>query len=84
MGASTCVWLGLNAIDVMSFYYLFIPTWFFFIVVYAACKYGAGEDYTKEIAAEEQNSKTIKRIPKQSLLKMFKRQWLITQCLQKY
>ncbi|ASM51968.1 nucleobase:cation symporter-1, NCS1 family [Pseudoalteromonas espejiana DSM 9414] len=53
---------GLNAIDVMSFYYLFIPTWFFTIVVYTllAKKYGAGEDYTKEIAAEEQEQQDIK------------------------
>ncbi|TMO71759.1 hypothetical protein CWC17_15970 [Pseudoalteromonas sp. S3785] len=53
---------GLNAIDVMSFYYLFIPTWIFTIVVYTllAKKYGAGEDYSKEIAAEEQEQKDIK------------------------
>ncbi|KPZ60363.1 cytosine permease [Pseudoalteromonas sp. P1-7a] len=53
---------GLNAIDVMSFYYLFIPTWIFTIVVYTllAKKYGAGEDYSKEIAAEEQELKDIK------------------------
>ncbi|TMO81982.1 hypothetical protein CWC16_02315 [Pseudoalteromonas sp. S3776] len=53
---------GLNAIDVMSFYYLFIPTWIFTIMVYTllAKKYGAGEDYSKEIAAEEQEQKDIK------------------------
>ena len=53
---------GLNAIDVMSFYYLFIPTWIFTIVIYTllAKKYGAGEDYSKEIAAEEQEQKDIK------------------------
>ena len=53
---------GLNAIDVMSFYYLFIPTWCFTIVVYTllAKKYGASDDYTKEIAAEEQELKNIK------------------------
>ncbi|MBQ4857792.1 hypothetical protein [Pseudoalteromonas sp. MMG007] len=53
---------GLNAIDVMSFYYLFIPTWFFTIIVYTllAKKYGAGEDYTQEIAAEEQELQAIK------------------------
>lgn len=45
---------GLNALDVMSFYYLFIPTWIFSIVVYTllAKKYGADKDYTQEIAAE--------------------------------
>ena len=53
---------GLNAIDVMSFYYLFIPTWIFTIVIYTllAKKYGAGEDYSKEIAAEEQEQQDIK------------------------
>tara|TARA_B100001063_G_C16753516_1_gene551736 strand:+ start:143 stop:1864 length:1722 start_codon:yes stop_codon:yes gene_type:complete len=53
---------GLNAIDVMSFYYLFIPTWIFTIVIYTllAKKYGAGEDYSKEIAAEEQELQDIK------------------------
>jgi NCS1 family nucleobase:cation symporter-1 len=45
---------GLNALDVMSFYYLFIPTWIFSIVVYTllAKKYGADKDYTQEVAAE--------------------------------
>ena len=53
---------GLNALDVMSFYYLFIPTWFFTIVVYTllAKKYGAGEDYKQHIAAEEQEQRDIK------------------------
>ncbi|MEG3767353.1 hypothetical protein [Alteromonas sp. 14N.309.X.WAT.G.H12] len=43
---------GLNALDVISFYYLFIPTWFFTIAVYTvlAGKYGAKEDYTQEKA----------------------------------
>ena len=38
---------GLNALDLMSFYYLFIPTWFFTIVVYIllAGKYGAKQQY---------------------------------------
>lgn len=45
---------GLNMLDVMSFYYLFIPTWIFSIVIYTllAKKYGADKDYTKEAAAE--------------------------------
>jgi NCS1 family nucleobase:cation symporter-1 len=45
---------GLNALDVMSFYYLFIPTWIFSIVIYTllAKKYGADRDYTQEVAAE--------------------------------
>ena len=46
---------GLNMLDVMSFYYLFIPTWFFTIAVYTllASKYGAKETYAEEIKEEE-------------------------------
>ncbi|QCW99901.1 hypothetical protein FGM00_07230 [Aggregatimonas sangjinii] len=38
---------GLNALDVMSFFYLFIPTWIFTILVYTllASRYGAKERY---------------------------------------
>ena len=52
---------GLNILDVMSFYYLFIPTWIFSIVVYTvlAKKYGADKDYTKEVAAEALEQKQI-------------------------
>ncbi len=47
---------GLNYLDVMSFYYLFIPTWFFTIVVYTllAGWYGAKKSYPEAVAAEEQ------------------------------
>ncbi|AFS37138.1 membrane protein [Alteromonas macleodii] len=43
---------GLNVLDVMSFYYLFIPTWFFTIVVYTAlaAKYGAKQAYPEQEA----------------------------------
>lgn len=46
---------GLNMLDVMSFYYLFIPTWFFTIMTYTflAGRYGAKEQYP-EAAAKEQ------------------------------
>ena len=38
---------GLNYLDVMSFYYLFIPTWFFTIVVYTLLsgQFGANKQY---------------------------------------
>jgi len=38
---------GLNALNVMSFFYLFIPTWFFTILVYTllASHYGAKKNY---------------------------------------
>ncbi|TDT45016.1 purine-cytosine permease-like protein [Maribacter spongiicola] len=44
---------GLNAFNVMSFFYLFIPTWIFTIAVYTflAGRYGAKEKYPE---AEEQ------------------------------
>jgi len=46
---------GLNMLDVMSFYYLFIPTWFFTIIVYTflAARYGAKQQYPEEIAKEQ-------------------------------
>lgn len=52
---------GLNALDVMSFYYLFIPTWLFTIVTYTllAKKYGADKSYSEEIAAEELEQQQI-------------------------
>lgn len=46
---------GLNALDVMSFYYLFIPTWIFTIILYTllAGKYGARKSYPEAKAKEE-------------------------------
>ena len=38
---------GLNALDVMSFYYLFIPTWFFTSVVYIVLAPDYVHDYSK-------------------------------------
>ncbi|MDU0354634.1 hypothetical protein RS130_12545 [Paraglaciecola aquimarina] len=52
---------GLNALDVMSFYYLFIPTWAFSAILYTllAKKYGADKDYTKEVAAAAREQQEI-------------------------
>lgn len=46
---------GLNYLNVMSFFYLFIPTWFFTIIVYTllAGKYGAKKSYPEAIKKEE-------------------------------
>ncbi|QHJ11635.1 hypothetical protein FX988_01870 [Paraglaciecola mesophila] len=46
---------GLNVLDVLSFYYLFIPTWFFTIFVYTfmAKRHGAAEKYPEEQAKME-------------------------------
>jgi len=45
---------GLNALDVMSFYYLFIPTWFVTIAVYTllAGRMGAKKAYPEAVAKE--------------------------------
>jgi purine-cytosine permease-like protein len=47
---------GLNALDVMSFYYLFIPTWFFTILAYTllAGKFGAKEQYPEDVKKEKE------------------------------
>jgi len=52
---------GLNMLDVMSFYYLFIPTWFFTIIVYTilAGQYGAKEQYPEAVAKEQQFQKNV-------------------------
>ena len=52
---------GLNALDVMSFYYLFIPTWFFTILVYTflASKYGANKKYPEDEKKEDAYNKAI-------------------------
>lgn len=51
-GAGLVFGFGLNVLDVMSFYYLFIPTWFFTVILYTlmAKKYGAEEKYPEEEA----------------------------------
>ena len=58
---------GLNALDVISFYYLFIPTWFFTILVYTmlASRYGAKETYPVEEKEEEARNDTIERFQEQ-------------------
>ena len=46
---------GLNTLDVMSFYYLFVPTWFVTAICYTllARKFGAGEEYPEQQAEME-------------------------------
>jgi NCS1 family nucleobase:cation symporter-1 len=55
-GAGLVLGFGMNALGVMSFYYLFIPVWFFTLVLYTilAKMNGATEDYTVEIQEEKQ------------------------------
>ncbi|MBR7889784.1 hypothetical protein J9B83_12650 [Marinomonas sp. A79] len=52
---------GLNAMDVISFYYLFLPTWVVTIVVYTllAKRYGADKAYPKEKAEMEKHNQLV-------------------------
>ncbi|PHN05737.1 purine-cytosine permease family protein [Flavilitoribacter nigricans] len=52
---------GLNMLNVMSFYYLFIPTWIFTIFLYTflAGRYGAGEQYPVAEAREAERNRQI-------------------------
>lgn len=54
---------GLNALNVMSFFYLFIPTWVFTIVVYTllAGRYGAKNKYPEEEEKENRRNKDIEK-----------------------
>jgi len=54
---------GLNMLDVMSFYYLFIPTWFFTIIIYTllAGKFGAKEKYPEAEAKEQKFNTHVER-----------------------
>ncbi|WP_442508421.1 purine-cytosine permease family protein [Novipirellula sp. SH528] len=53
---------GLNAMQVMSFYYLFLPTWLFTILLYTllAKFYGAAEKYPAEEEADRKMNEAIK------------------------
>ena len=57
---------GLNMLDVMSFYYLFIPTWFFTILVYIflAGRYGANKKYPEGEKKEEEYNIAIEKYHK--------------------
>lgn len=52
---------GLNALHVMSFFYLFIPTWIFTILVYTflASRYGAKQAYPEAEAQEAVRNEAI-------------------------
>ncbi len=54
---------GLNMLDVMSFYYLFIPTWIFTILVYTllAGRSGAKQQYPKAEAEAQKWDETVER-----------------------
>ena len=54
---------GLNMLDVMSFYYLFIPTWFFTILVYIflAGRYGANKNYPEGEKKELEYNRSVQK-----------------------
>lgn len=54
---------GLNALNVMSFFYLFVPTWIFTILVYTflAGRYGAKEKYPEAEKQDKIRSEEIVR-----------------------
>ena len=60
-GAGLVLGFGLNLLNVMSFYYLFIPTWFFTAILYTvlAGQYGAAEKYPEEEARERARNQAI-------------------------
>lgn len=59
--AALILGFGLNALNVMSFYYLFIPTWFFTVILYTllARANGARGNYTEEIREEKKYQEQI-------------------------
>ena len=58
---------GLNAFNVMSFFYLFIPTWIFTILVYTllASRYGAKEKYPEAEKQEKSRNENISKFQDQ-------------------
>lgn len=61
---------GLNYLQVMSFFYLFLPTWAFTIILYTilASRYGARESYPAEEAADQERNEAIKEYQTQQAL----------------
>ena len=57
---------GLNMLDIMSFYYLFIPTWFFTILIYTflAGRYGANKKYPEGEKKEEEYNMAVEKYHK--------------------
>ncbi|MEO9893044.1 hypothetical protein [Aurantibacter sp.] len=58
---------GLNAFNVMSFFYLFLPTWVFTIIIYTllAGRYGAKEEYPIAAKKEKIRNENIVKFQEQ-------------------
>ena len=61
---------GLNYLQVISFFYLFLPTWMLTIVLYTflAGRYGAAKSYPAEEAAEQELNEAIREFQTQQAL----------------
>ncbi|WP_390620501.1 purine-cytosine permease family protein [Polystyrenella longa] len=61
---------GLQAMEVMSFFYLFLPTWIFTIVLYTllARRFGAAETYPAEQEADQKINEVIKQMQDQQAI----------------
>ncbi|QDU15122.1 hypothetical protein GmarT_29640 [Gimesia maris] len=61
---------GLQALQVMSFFYLFLPTWIFTMILYTflARRSGAAEDYTAELETDRKLDEAIKELQEQQSL----------------
>ncbi|TWU32206.1 hypothetical protein [Novipirellula artificiosorum] len=68
--AGLALGFGLNYLQVMSFFYLFLPTWAFTIVLYTimASRYGAARSYPAEEAAERELSNAIREFQSEQAL----------------
>lgn len=62
-GLGLILGFGLDLLNVMSFYYLFIPTWIFTILIYTALasKYGAKDKYLEQEKHEEIRNEQIEK-----------------------
>lgn len=60
-GLGLVLGFGLNFLGIMSFYYLFLPTWFFTIILYTilAKQFGAAQKYPIEEAQEAKRNEEI-------------------------
>lgn len=60
--AALVVGFGLQLLQVVPYYYLFIPAWFTSIIVYTvlAKRAGAGEDYTSDVAQDEEFDERVR------------------------
>ncbi len=61
---------GLQALQVMSFFYLFLPTWIFTMALYTfwASRAGAADDYTAELETDRKLDEAIREMQAQQAI----------------